>query len=183
MRRLFASHVSLPRMNIFQQSIPPMKQMLSNLLGWLDLAAKHAEAKNFDVDTLCIARLAPDMYSLTKQVQTACDTAKFTVARLSGKEAPVHPDTETTMAQLRARINTVVANIDTVKEADFATAEDRMVALAWMPGHAVKGSNYLTQLQLPNFYFHAMAAYAILRHNGVELGKQGFIGHVDFVKM
>ena len=170
-------------MNIFQQSIPPMKQMLTNMLAWLDLAAKHAEAKKFDVDTLCIARLAPDMYSFTKQVQATCDAAKFTAARLSGKEAPVHPDTEATMAQLRARINTVVAYLDIMNEADFATAEDRMVALAWMPGHAVKGSNYLTQLQLPNFYFHAMAAYAILRHNGVELGKQAFIGHVEFVKM
>ena len=170
-------------MNIFQQSIPPMKQMLTNMLGWLDLAAKHAEAKKFDVDTLCTARLAPDMYSFTKQVQAACDTAKFTAARLSGNNPPVHPDTETTMEQLRARINTAIAYIDTVKEADFATAEDRMVAVAWMPGHAVKGSNYVTQLQLPNFYFHAAAAYAILRHNGVEVGKQQFIGHIDFVKM
>ena len=95
----------------------------------------------------------------------------------------MHPDTESNMGQVRARINTAVAYLDTMTEADFATAEDRMIALAWMPGHAVKGSNYLTQLQLPNFYFHAMAAYAILRHNGVELGKQSFIGHVDFVKM
>jgi uncharacterized protein len=170
-------------MNIFQQSIVPMKQMLTNMLGWLDLAAKQAEAKKFDIDTLCTARIAPDMYPFTKQVQAACDTAKFTAARLSGKEAPVHPDTETTMMQLRERINKVLSYLETVKEADFATAEDRMVAVAWMPGHAVKGSNYLTQLQLPNFYFHAMAAYAILRHNGVEVGKQQFIGHVDFVKM
>lgn len=170
-------------MNIFQQSIPPMKQTLTNMLGWLDLAAKYAEVKKFDVDTLCAARLAPDMYPLTKQVQAACDTAKFTAARLSGNTPPVHPDTETTMAQLRERINTVLAYLETVKEADFATAEDRMVAVAWMPGHAVKGNNYLTQLQLPNFYFHAAAAYAILRHNGVDVGKQHFIGHIDFVKM
>ncbi len=160
-----------------------MKQMLSNMLGWLDAAAKLAEAKKFDVDTLCTARLAPDMYPFTKQVQAVCDTAKFTAARLSGKEAPVHPDTETTMEQLRARINAAMAYLDTVQEADFTTAEDRMVTVAWMPGHAIKGSHYLTQLQLPNFYFHAMAAYAILRHNGVELGKQAFIAHVDFVKM
>ena len=160
-----------------------MKQMLSNMLGWLDAAAKLAEAKKFDVNTLCIRRLAPDMYSFTKQVQAACDTAKFTAARLISKDAPVHPDTETTMEQLRARINTAIVCLDTVKEADFATAQDRLVAVAWMPGHAVKGSNYLTQMQLPNFYFHAMAAYAILRHDGVDVGKQAFIAHVDFVKM
>ena len=164
-------------MNVYD-AIPQYAKMLRSLDHWLDKAAEHAAAKKFEIDTLVHARLAPDMYSLDRQIQSACDTAKFSVAYLTGKEPPVHPDTEKTIGELRARIATCVAYLDTFKESDFAGAEERRVAPAWMEGKSVLGSQYLTRISVPNFYFHVTTAYAILRHNGVDLGKRDYIGSV-----
>jgi hypothetical protein len=158
------------------EAIQQMSKMLRNLDQWIDKAVAQAKAKPFEPDVLVAARLAPDMFSFDRQVQSACDAAKYAAAYLSGKQAPSHPDVEKTMGELRQRIATVLAYLETFKEADFAGAETRKVAPAWMQGGWVVGDRYLAELGLPNFLFHVTTAYAILRHNGVNLGKQDFIG-------
>jgi hypothetical protein len=162
-------------MNIYDV-VPQYAKMLHNLEHWLDNAAEHAKAKAFEIDTLVHARLAPDMYSLDRQIQAACDTAKFSAAYLSGKEPPAHPDTEKTIAELRERIKKCLAFLETITPADVAGAEDRKVSPKFMQGKWVKGEHFLLQMSLPNFYFHVTTAYAILRHNGVNLGKRDYIG-------
>ena len=157
-------------------TIVQFSRMLKNLDQWLEASRAHAEKKGFDPEVFVQARLAPDQYALVQQVQSACDAAKYAAAYLSGQQAPAHPDTEKTLAELRARIKTCTAYVDGVKERDFAGAEERRVAPAWMQGHSVSGAVYMTRIAVPNFYFHVTTAYAILRHNGVELGKRDFIG-------
>jgi uncharacterized protein len=158
--------------------VPQYAKMLHNLDRWLDKADAHAKAKKFEVDTLVHARLAPDMYSLDRQVQSACDSAKFSAAYLSGKEPPSHPDTEKTFGELRERIKKCLAFLETISAADVAGGEERKVAPKWLQGKWVKGGEFALQLSVPNFYFHVSMAYAILRHNGVDLGKQDFIGSI-----
>ena len=156
--------------------VPQYAKMLHNLEQWLDKADAHAKAKKFELDTLVQARLAPDMYSLDRQIQAACDTAKFSASYLSGKEAPAHPDTEKTIAELRARIKACLSFLETIAPNDVAGAEERKVSPKWLQGKWVKGDQFLLQMSLPNFYFHVTAAYAILRHNGVSLGKRDYLG-------
>jgi len=163
-------------MSLVSESMQEMKKMVGNLDAWLDKGVAYAKSKSFDPDVLLASRLAPDQYPLLRQVQSVCDNAKFAAARLSGKEAPKHPDTEQTMDQVRARIKSCLAYLDTLKPADFEGAEARLVELAFMPGKVIKGSDYLTEMALPNFFFHLTTAYAILRHNGVALGKTDFLG-------
>lgn len=155
-----------------------MKLMLSNLDRWLESAGEYAKTKNVEPDTLVVARLAIDQYPLVKQVQAACDSAKFTAARLSGKEAPAHPDEEKTFAELRERVAKVVTYLGTFSEKDFEGSETRKVALPFLPGgkKGALGADYLVHFAQPNFFFHVAHAYAILRHNGVKLGKLDYIG-------
>ncbi len=160
-------------------SILELKKMLNNLDTWLEKAIGHAKAKSFDPAIYLAARLAPDQYPLVRQVQSSCDNAKFAAARLSGKEAPKHPDTEQTMDEIRARIRSCTTYLDTFKSADFDGAEKRPVELSFMPGKVISGSDYLTEMALPNFYFHVVTAYSILRHNGVPVGKSDFIGSLN----
>jgi hypothetical protein len=151
---------------------------LRNLEQWLDKGAARAEAKSFDVDVLAQARLAPDQYSFVGQVQAACDQAKYAAAYLSGKEAPSHPDTEQTFADLRQRIEKCLSFLDGVQAKDLAGGEERRVAPPWLGGKWLRGDDYLVHVALPNFFFHATMAYAILRHNGVDLGKMDYIGSI-----
>jgi hypothetical protein len=155
-------------------------KMLKNLDGWLDKAAQHAEAKKFPVDTLVKARLAPDQYSLDRQVQAACDSAKFLAAYLTGTEAPSHPDTETTMAELHARIRSCMSYLETVTKESLEGADTRKVSPKWAKGASASGADFTLQVAIPNFYFHVVTAYSILRHNGVDVGKQDFIGAPPF---
>lgn len=157
-------------------TIVQLKKMLTNLDAWLAKAAAHAKAKSFDVGVLVQARLAPDQYPLVKQVQSACDTAKFAAARLSGKEAPKHPDTEQTFEELHQRIASVTSYLGTFTAKDFEGAEARAITLPFLEGKTMKGGDYLVEMVAPNFYFHLVTAYAILRHNGVSLGKMDYIG-------
>jgi hypothetical protein len=157
-------------------TISQYARMLKNLDQWLQTAIEHAQKKGFEPDVLAEARLAPDQFSLVRQVQAACDAAKFAAAYLSGQKAPSHPDTEKTVAELRARVQSCGAYLGTFKESDFTGAEERRVAPAWMEGKSVRGDHYLTRISLPNFYFHVTTAYDILRHNGVAIGKREFIG-------
>jgi len=162
------------------ETIAQFARMLKNLDQWLQMGAAYAEKKGFDPEVFTQARLAPDQYPLTRQVQSACDAAKYAAAYLSGQKAPSHPDTEKTMAELRARIRTCVSYLDSVPANAFAGAEERRVAPPWMGGNSVRGDQYLTRLAVPNFYFHVTTAYDILRHNGVDLGKRDFIGVRDW---
>lgn len=163
-------------MSLYEASIPQFKKMLTNLTHWLDKAAAHAEKKPFELGVLLTARLAPDQYHLIRQIQAGCDAAKFGAARLTGKEPPKHPDTEQTFDEIKARVASVLSYLATFKPEDFAGAETRPVRLAFLEGKVIYGRDYLNEMTLPNFYFHMTTAYSILRHNGVEVGKQDFIG-------
>ena len=160
------------------ETITQFAKMLKNVDRWLEAARAFAEKKKFEPDVLGHSRLAPDQYDLVRQVQSACDQAKYAAAYLSGQTAPSHPDTEKTIAELRARIGKCLAFLETISAADVAGAEERKVAPKWLQGKWVKGSEFALQVSLPNFYFHVTTAYAILRHNGVDLGKQDFIGGI-----
>ncbi len=142
----------------------------------LDKAIAYATSRKFDVNVLAGSRLAPDQYELARQVQSACDSAKLAAARLSGKDVPKHPDNEKTIEELKARIASVLRILDGFGEADFVGSDDRPVRMSWLPGKVLRGRDYLVEFAAPNFFFHVTMAYAILRHNGVELGKLDYIG-------
>ncbi|PIS10773.1 MAG: DUF1993 domain-containing protein [Bdellovibrio sp. CG10_big_fil_rev_8_21_14_0_10_47_8] len=161
------------------QIIFQFKKMLQNLDGCMSKATAYSDGKKFDVNVLASYRLAPDMFPFNKQIQAACDSAKFCAAYLSGQTPPKHDDTEVTWGELRVRIGKVVTYLDTFKESDFANIESVQVKPGWAHGKWLKGEEYLQELAVPNFYFHLMAAYAILRHAGVDIGKQDYIGHLD----
>lgn len=160
------------------ETIVQMKKMVANLDRWIEKAIAFADTKKFDPNVLVVARLAPDMYAFARQVQGACDAAKFAAARLAGKEPPKHPDTETTVGELRARCKTVTAYLDGFKASDFEGAEKRKIVTPHDDGKFTYGGDYLCQRALPNFYFHVTMAYAILRHNGVDVGKRDYLGEI-----
>jgi len=166
---------------MYQQVIAQCTQSLANLATCLDKAEQHAAAKRFDVGVLLTSRLAPDMHPFTYQVQSACDYVKAAAAWLSGQTPPRHDDNEQTIAELRARIRKTVAFAESVQPAQYAGAGERKVKLSWAPGKVIGGEDYLLQLTVPNTYFHLAMAYAILRHNGVDVGKRDFLGPVNFV--
>lgn len=166
--------------SLFDLTVPAFARSLINLTTQLDKAAAYAERKKFDSKALADARLTADMLPFTSQVQIACDTAKGAVARLAGIEPPKHEDNEKTLAELKARVAKTLDFIGTVKEAQFTGAETREVVLKF-PSVTLKfsGLDYVTRFALPNFYFHATMAYALLRENGVELGKVDFLGTIQ----
>ncbi len=163
--------------------VPQFEKLLGSMLGWFDKAEALAVEKKFDVNTLLSARLAPDMYPLVKQVQVTCDTAKFLAARLTGTEAPKHPDTETTVKELRDRIAAVRDYLGSFTDSSFEGGEARVVPLPFWPGKGMLGSDYATSMATPNFYFHFSMAYAVLRHNGVDVGKTDYIGAITTVDL
>jgi hypothetical protein len=158
-------------------SVPVFVRMLGNLLTWLDKAEAHAQARKFDTGVYLAARLAPDMLPFTKQIQIACDAAKFGVARLAGTESPKFEDSETTLAELRERIRKTIAYVQSVPAAQIDGCEAKDVVVPRRDGSiTLKGEFYLKHYVLPNFFFHVTTAYALLRHNGVELGKSDYLG-------
>jgi hypothetical protein len=157
-------------------------QTLRNLDGCLDKAEKYAAARKFDVGVLLASRLAPDMHNFVYQVQSACDYVKGAAAWLSGQTPPKHEDTEKTIGEVRQRIAKTVAFAESVKEAQYAGAGDRKVSFSWAPGKTMGGEDYLLQMIIPNAYFHMAMAYAILRHNGVDVGKMDFLGRINLVE-
>jgi uncharacterized protein len=169
-------------MNLYDATVPVFSKLLGNVDRWLDKAAAYADTKKFDPEILLASRLAPDQYAFARQIQSACDQAKFTVAKLTGKDAPAHPDTEKTIAELRARLKTVVDYLKTFKREDFEGAEDRPCSHSWMGGKTVRGGDYLDHFALPNFHFHLTTAYSILRHNGVDVTKFDYIVDLPFTK-
>jgi hypothetical protein len=162
-------------MDIYDVTVPQLQRALRNLDRWLGLAAVHADA-----DKLLTAKLAPDQFNLIRQVQTASDNAKMMPGRLAGKQWPSHPDTETTYEQLRARLASVVEYLETFTREDFAEAHERKIKLPWMKdGQYMDAVDYLVQFGLPNFYFHVVTAYAILRHRGLPMGKFEYLGSLS----
>ena len=163
---------------MYTTSIPVFKQMLGGLADVLRKAEAHAEAKKIDPAVLLQLRLYPDMFNLLRQVQVASDFAKTVSARLAGVEPPKLEDKETTFAELQTRIATVLTFIGGLSEEKFADAATReIVTQAGTPREKrFNGQSYLLNYGLPHFFFHVTTAYAILRHNGVELGKKDYIG-------
>ena len=167
----------MSKVSMHAVSAPVFVRNLNNLASMLAKAEQQAKAKGYDPAVLLSARLAPDMFPLLRQVQIACDFGKGTMARLAGVENPKFEDSETSFADLKARIAKTLARIASIKEADFAGAEDRDITIQ-IPSQTLqfKGLPYFTGYAIPNFHFHMTTAYAILRHNGVELGKRDYIG-------
>ena len=158
-------------------SVPIFTRMLGNLGTWLDKAEAHAQAKKFDPAVYLGARLAPDMLPFTTQIQIACDGAKFGVSRLAGVDAPKFDDTESSIAELRDRVHATIEFIRSVPASKLDGTETKEVTIPRRDGPmTMKGEAYLKHYVLPNFFFHITTAYALLRHNGVDLGKKDYLG-------
>jgi hypothetical protein len=166
--------------SMYDFSIPMLTRGLTNLSAILDKAAAHAAAKKFDSAVLAQSRLFPDMHPLVRQVQIACDTAKGAAARLAGVEVLKHEDTETTFADLKARIAKTLDFVKSITAAQVKDSESRNIEIKF-PNGAWKftGIAYLTDFVLPNFYFHVGIVYALLRKAGVEVGKGDYLGSIQ----
>ena len=164
-------------LSLYATSIPPLKHGLKALSGVLDKAERHASACKIDPEALLKDRLYPDMFPMIRQVQIACDMAKGGACRLAGREVPSHPDTETSFAELQARIAKVIELLDSIDAAEIDGHEDRTVTLkVGGKERSFAARDYPTAWVNPNFYFHLSTAYAILRHNGVPVGKGDYLG-------
>jgi hypothetical protein len=161
---------------MYYETFGQMKKMLGQLDKWLDAAAAFAKTKSFEPNLFLDFRLAPDQFAFARQVQTACDTAKLAAARLAGKEAPSHPDTEKTLEELHARVKTVIAYLDGFTAKDFDGAAARVITQPRWEGKVMTGASYFLEHAVPNFFFHLTHAFAILRHNGVDIGKRDYLG-------
>jgi uncharacterized protein len=166
--------------SLYDVSIPIFTLSLNNLSAILDKAESHGEAKKVDPKVIPQARLIVDMLPLSAQIQIACDTAKGAAARLAGVEVPKHEDTEATLPELKARVAKTLDFLKTIKPQQLQGAETREVVLQF-PQTTLKfnGLNYLTNFALPNFFFHVTMAYALLRKNGIDLGKRDFLGPIS----
>ena len=163
--------------SMYQASVPPLTRGLANLSGILDKAAGFAEGRKIEPEALMSARLAPDMFPLARQVQIASDTAKGCVARLAGREPPSYPDVERSFPELMVRLRRTIDFIADIPRAEIDGSEAREIVLPLRSGTLTfRGMDYLLDFVLPNFYFHVTAAYAILRHNGLDIGKRDYLG-------
>ena len=166
--------------SMYQASVPPILHALTNLQAILEKAAVHAEAKKITPSVLVNARLYPDMFPLSRQVQIATDNAKGAASRLAGMEPPKYEDNESTFPELVARIDKTIALLETFKPEQIDGSEDKTITLSVHDRTLTfKGMQYLLDYVLPNFYFHVITAYAILRHSGVEIGKKDFLGKIS----
>jgi uncharacterized protein len=165
-------------MSFYDATVPAFLQILGSLPGLLTKAEAHCKAKNIQPEVLLGARLYPDMFPLTRQIQIVCDFAAKSCARLANIEVPTTPDTEKSFDELKARLAKASDYVKTFKPAQFDGAESREVSFPIGPGKTMtlKGQQYLNNFAFPNFYFHAAIAHGILRHNGVEIGKRDFLG-------
>jgi hypothetical protein len=164
-------------LSMYQASIPVFIRGFENLISILKKAEGHAEEKKIDTNAFIQARLFPDMFPLVRQVQIATDVVKGGMARLAGAEVPSYPDTETTFPELLARIEKLIGYLKAFKPEQIDGSEDRTISLK-VGGQEMnlQGQPYLLDFIIPNFYFHLTTTYALLRHNGVEIGKKDFLG-------
>jgi len=167
-------------MDLYDLTVPTFQRCLHAADGWIAKGIAHAGDKKFDPEVLFAARLAPDQYPLSRQITAACDAAKWAAAKLAGVEGPSHPDTEKNLDELRQRIRTCQAYLETFRREQFEGAEERRCQHMWMQGKWLPGRDYVPYVALPNFYFHLTHAYAILRHNGVPLDKIDYLSDVPF---
>lgn len=165
-----------------EQFLQQFPKMLKNLNAILDKGAQFAEAKKIDFEVLANSRLAPDQFNLVRQIQISCDTVKLGISRITGKDAPVHDDNEKTLAQLKSRIDSVVTYLKSFQPNDFQGVAERKITTPRWDGKYLHGDEYFLQHVIPNFYFHVTTAYAILRHNGVDVGKKDFLGEMPYKK-
>jgi hypothetical protein len=161
---------------MYYETLQQMKKMLRQVDAWLVAAAAFAQTKAFDQNIFLGFRLAPDQFPFGRQVQIACDTAKLAMSRLAGKDAPAHADSEQTLEELRARIASVLTYLDGFSAKDFEGAAQRVVTQPRWEGKVMSGADYFMEHAVPNFHFHVAHAYAILRHNGVNIGKRDYLG-------
>ena len=166
--------------SLYDFTVPVFTRALSNMANHLDTGKAHADQRKVDFKAFAESRLIADMHPLINQVQIACDNAKGAVARLAGIDAPKHEDTEKTFEELKARIAKTLDFIASVTREQFAGAEQREIVLKF-PNITLtfSGQDYVTKFALPNFYFHATMAYALLRQNGVVIGKRDFLGAIQ----
>ena len=169
-------------LSMYQASVPVFVRTLTNLSAILDKAVHHAAQRKIEPSVLLGTRLFPDMFPLLRQVQLTSDFAKGTAARLAGAEVPQFPDTETSFEDLKARITRTIDFVKSFKPGQIDGSEEREITIpiGGQP-HSFKGQAYLLHQAMPNFYFHATATYAILRHCGVEVGKRDFLGPFDTI--
>ncbi len=153
-----------------------MKKQLGQLDKWLETATAYADSKKIESGVFGSLRLAPDQFPFARQVQITCDTAKLGAARLSGKEAPAQADTEVTLPELRARVQSVLKYLDGFAAKDFENTATRSITQPRWEGKTMTGADYMLEHVVPNFYFHLTTVYALLRHNGVAVGKRDFLG-------
>lgn len=163
--------------SMYDASVPVFKQILTSLSALIDKAEAHAAEKKIEPAALLQARLYPDMFPFTRQIQVAADFAKGCSARLAGVDVPKYEDVETTFAELKERLARTIAFIDGLPQDGIEASAQRDISTSSGPNaKQFKGQVYLVHYALPHFYFHATTAYAILRHNGIEVGKKDFIG-------
>ena len=165
---------------IYQMTVPPSLKAMDVLSKILDKGGAYAAAKKFDVEVLLNSRLAPDQFHLIKQVQIACDVAKLSAVRLTGKPAPAHDDSEKSLGELQSRIQDTVKFLGSLSETDYQGSEEKQITTPRWEGKWLRGLDYAQYHLLPNLYFHVATTYAILRHNGVELGKADYLGELPY---
>lgn len=161
---------------MFQDIFGQMKKTLGQLDKWLEAGIAFAAEKKVEQSTILNWRLAPDQFPFSRQVQICCDTAKLGISRLTGKDAPSHPDTEASLDELRARVQSVIKYLDGFTAADFASTATREITQPRWEGKVMTGHDYFLEHVIPNFFFHATTTYAILRHLGVGIGKRDYLG-------
>ena len=161
---------------MYTEMFAQMKKQLGQLDKWLGTAGEYAKSKPFDPNVFAGLRLAPDQFPLARQVQICCDSVKLGASFLSGKAAESQPDTEQTLEELQGRVRSIIAYLDGFSASDFDGAATRVVSQPRWKGEWMTGADYFVQHAVPNFYFHLTTAYAILRHNGVSVGKRDFLG-------
>ncbi len=167
---------------IYEMTVPQFIKGLRNLNTILGKAATHAEAKKIEMNVFTQSRLFPDQFNLARQVEIACDTAKLACSRLTGKEAPAHDDNQTSYADLNKRIESVISYLSTFTAKDFTGSDAKQITTPRWEGKWLTGQEFALHHAVPNFYFHVTTAYAILRHNGVDIGKKDYLGEMPFKK-
>ena len=174
---------------LYEITVPQFIKTLKNLNSILDKGMQFAETKKFDPSVYLTLRLAPDQLDFAHQIQIATDTAKLGIARVTGndgsnasstKPAPKHNDTEKTLPEFKSRIESVINYLQSFSAKDFSGAEERRVTTPRWEGKTLSGTEFVIHHVIPNFYFHVTMAYAILRHNGVDIGKKDFLGPIPY---